>query len=219
MWHQGDILEENVDVNWHSFSVFEKRHVTLKDLEKAEDVAYQDILKKIVLTWGAKGFIVTDSNLVITWKDRPQMSIISWFSIGLRQFDRPSRILDSFCNWIFNLRQKEEEEEEQQQQQQHHVTLWLWSWTSKWNLSNMHTAVVMSHVLGICTVFYCIYIYIFFTHQRMFLKFVTWHLMPKRAPACSRCFRTTPKHSWLTKNRTLWQFRSIRNRFLILKAH
>ena len=138
MWHQGDILEENVDVNWHSFSVFEKRHVTLKDLEKAEDVAYQDILKKFDLTWGVKGFIVTHSNLVITWKDRPQMSIISWFSIGLRQFDRASRILDSFCNWIFNLRQKEEEE--QQQQQQHHVTLWLWSWTSKWNLSNMHTA-------------------------------------------------------------------------------
>jgi hypothetical protein len=50
---------------------------TLRDLEKAPDVAYHDILNNFDLIWGVKGLIVTRSNLVVTWKDRPQMSIIS----------------------------------------------------------------------------------------------------------------------------------------------
>ena len=50
---------------------------TLRDLEKALDVAYHDILTKFDLTWGVKGLIVTRSNLAVTWKDRPQMNIIS----------------------------------------------------------------------------------------------------------------------------------------------
>ena len=49
---------------------------TLMDLEKALGVAYHDILNKFDSTWGVKGFIVTRSNLVITQKDRPHMSII-----------------------------------------------------------------------------------------------------------------------------------------------
>ena len=49
----------------------------LKDLGKTPNVAYQDILNNFDLTWGVKGLIVTRSNLVVTWKDRPQMSIIS----------------------------------------------------------------------------------------------------------------------------------------------
>jgi hypothetical protein len=50
---------------------------TLRDLEKAPDVAYHDILNKFDLIWEVKGLIVTRSNLVVTWKGRPQMSIIS----------------------------------------------------------------------------------------------------------------------------------------------
>jgi hypothetical protein len=42
---------------------------TLRDLEKAPDVAYHDILDKFDLIWGVKGLIVTRSNLVVTWKD------------------------------------------------------------------------------------------------------------------------------------------------------
>ena len=45
--------------------------------KKAPDVAYRDILNKFDLTWGVKGLIVTQSNLVVTWKDTPQMSISS----------------------------------------------------------------------------------------------------------------------------------------------
>lgn len=46
-------------------------------LGKAPDMAYHDILSKFDLTWGVKDLIVIWSNLVVTWKDKPQMSIIS----------------------------------------------------------------------------------------------------------------------------------------------
>jgi hypothetical protein len=49
---------------------------TLQDLIKAMDIAYEDVLRKFDKVWCVKGFIVTCSNLV-TWKVRPQMSIIS----------------------------------------------------------------------------------------------------------------------------------------------
>ena len=64
------------------------------DLEKAPDVAYQDILKKFDLTWGVKGLIMTWSNLVVTWKDRPYISIIS---CGLRWVALVGCILDYFA--------------------------------------------------------------------------------------------------------------------------
>ena len=54
----------------------------LRNLEKALDVAYHDILNKFDLTWGFKGLIVTRSNLVVTWKNGPQMSIILDFHSG-----------------------------------------------------------------------------------------------------------------------------------------
>jgi hypothetical protein len=44
---------------------------TLKDLKEAPNVAYQDILKEFDLTWGVKNLIVTKSNLVVTWMDKP----------------------------------------------------------------------------------------------------------------------------------------------------
>ena len=74
---------------------------TLNNLEKAPDVAYQDILKKFDLTWGVKGLIVTQSNLVVMWKDRLQMNIISWFPLGLRWFTQVGCILGSFLQLIF----------------------------------------------------------------------------------------------------------------------
>jgi hypothetical protein len=47
------------------------------DLEKALDVAHHDTLDNFDTTWGINGLIVTWSNLVITWKDRLHVSIIS----------------------------------------------------------------------------------------------------------------------------------------------
>ena len=44
---------------------------TLKDLEEALDVAYQDVLKDFDTTWRVKKLIVIHSNLVVTWMDRP----------------------------------------------------------------------------------------------------------------------------------------------------
>jgi hypothetical protein len=44
---------------------------TLKDLEEAPNVAYQDILKEFDPNWGVKNLIVTKSNLVVTWMDKP----------------------------------------------------------------------------------------------------------------------------------------------------
>ena len=43
----------------------------LKDLQKAPDVTYQDILDEFNSVWCVKGFIVTCSNLVVTWKVWP----------------------------------------------------------------------------------------------------------------------------------------------------
>lgn len=63
-----DVLQDYSRIEW-------KR--TLLDLEKAPDVAYQDILEELDLIWGGKGLIVTRSNLVVTWKVGPQMGIIS----------------------------------------------------------------------------------------------------------------------------------------------
>lgn len=63
-----DALQDYARVEW-------KR--TLSDLEKALDVAYQDVLSEFDSVWGVKNLIMTRSNLVITWKVRPRMNIIS----------------------------------------------------------------------------------------------------------------------------------------------
>ena len=57
---------------------------------------------------GVKGLIVTRNNLVVMWKVRRKMGIISWFPLGLRWFSRGG-CWWFFCKWIFNLCQKEEE--------------------------------------------------------------------------------------------------------------
>ena len=73
----------------------------LKDLEKASDVAYQDVRNEFDLTWGIKGLIESRSNLVITWKDRPQMGTIFWFPLGLRWFAHVGCILGSLLQLKF----------------------------------------------------------------------------------------------------------------------
>ena len=50
---------------------------SLADLEKAPDVAYQDVLSEFDSTWKFKGLIMTRSKLVATWKARCKMGIIS----------------------------------------------------------------------------------------------------------------------------------------------
>ena len=55
-------------------------------LGKSPGRGYHDILNKFDLIWGVKGLIVTRSNLVPTWKDTPQMSIISRFPLRMRCF-------------------------------------------------------------------------------------------------------------------------------------
>ena len=63
--------------------------------------------------WGGvvKGLILTQNNLVVVWKVKPHMGIISWLPFGVRCFSCNSLILIPFCNWffLFNLCQKREE--------------------------------------------------------------------------------------------------------------
>lgn len=74
------------------------------------DVAYQDVLNKFNSTREAKGLKVTQGNLVVMWKVRPQMDIISKLPLGLRWFSRGDDILVPFLPLIFqfvpNMRRK-----------------------------------------------------------------------------------------------------------------
>ena len=67
------------------------------------DVAYHDVFKEFDTTWGVKNLIVTRSNLVVTWMDRPQMSTISWFPLRLRWLTQDGCILGSFAIDFLNL--------------------------------------------------------------------------------------------------------------------
>ena len=61
-------VEKTRQVIWdalHDYGRIEWKH-TLEDLEKAPDVAYQDVLNEFDETWGVKNLIVTWSNLVVT---------------------------------------------------------------------------------------------------------------------------------------------------------
>ena len=50
---------------------------TLMLLKTTPDVAYEIVLEDFVNVWCVKGLIGILSNLVITWKDRPRMAVIS----------------------------------------------------------------------------------------------------------------------------------------------
>ena len=72
-------IEKLSQVIWDALKDYNRidwKH-TLSNLEKAPNVAYQDVLNECDSTWGVKGLIVTPSNLVVTWKVRPQIDIIS----------------------------------------------------------------------------------------------------------------------------------------------
>ena len=77
-------IEKTRQVIWNAFQNYGRIEWewTLKDLEEAPDVAYQDIVKKFDSTWGIKNLIMTRSNLVVTWMDKPHMSIILNFHSG-----------------------------------------------------------------------------------------------------------------------------------------
>ena len=79
---------------------------TLRDLEKALDAAYDDMLNEFQLIWRVKNLIVTRSNLVVTWMDRLQMSIVSSFPLRLRWFARVGCILGSFVQLNFQFVKK-----------------------------------------------------------------------------------------------------------------
>ena len=50
---------------------------TLSNLEKALNIGYQGILKEFDSIWSVEGLSMTSSNLVVTWKVKPHMGIIS----------------------------------------------------------------------------------------------------------------------------------------------
>lgn len=50
---------------------------TVSNLEKALDVAYEDVFRGSDSIWCVKGLLVTKSILVVTWKIGPQIGIIS----------------------------------------------------------------------------------------------------------------------------------------------
>lgn len=76
---------------------------TLTDLEKAPDVAYQDILNEFGSTLRVKGLIVTRRNLVVKWKVRSHLGIISWFPLGVHWFSWDSCVLVPFLQLIFSV--------------------------------------------------------------------------------------------------------------------
>jgi hypothetical protein len=61
-------MEKTHQVIWdalHDYDMIEWQQ-TLSDLEKALDIAYQDVLNEVDLIWGVKVLIMTRSNLVVT---------------------------------------------------------------------------------------------------------------------------------------------------------
>ena len=88
IWHQRNdpafsalqwLIEKTHQVVWDALQDYGRIEWkrTLLDLEKAPDIAYQDVLKEFDSIWGVKGLIMTRNNLVVTWKVRPHMGIIS----------------------------------------------------------------------------------------------------------------------------------------------
>lgn len=74
-WH----VEKIHHVVWDSLYVYNRIECqqALKDLEKTPNIAYEDALKKFDLVWCVKGFIMTHSNVTVTWKAISRMIIIS----------------------------------------------------------------------------------------------------------------------------------------------
>lgn len=52
-------------------------NIPFKTWKKAPNIAYEDVLIYSHKIWCVQGLIATRSNLVVTWKIRPHMGIIS----------------------------------------------------------------------------------------------------------------------------------------------
>ena len=72
-------VEKTHQVVWDSMLGYGRLECqcTLLDLNKASDVAYEDVLNEFDSVWCVKGLIVTHIDIVVTWKVRPQMGTIS----------------------------------------------------------------------------------------------------------------------------------------------
>ena len=58
----GDALLDYGQIEWQD---------TVKDLRKALNIAYQDVLDELDSIWCVEGLIVTHTNLMVTWKIGP----------------------------------------------------------------------------------------------------------------------------------------------------
>ena len=90
------LIQHTKNSNLVKVNIYTCMEWELKSLCYFPDVAYQDVLNEFDSTWGVKGLMMIRSNLIVTWKDRPHMSIISWFPLGLRWFACVGCILGSF---------------------------------------------------------------------------------------------------------------------------
>lgn len=71
------VVEKILHIIWGVLLDYDKIEwqQTLKDLERAPDVAYDDVLKKFDLVWCVENLIACGSNLIVTWRDRRIMGI------------------------------------------------------------------------------------------------------------------------------------------------
>ena len=85
---------------WQDYGGIEWKQ-TLKDLEEAPDVVYQDVLNELDSMWGVKNLIVTRRNLVVNWMDRPHMRAhYLLIPLELRWLARVGWIFGYLCNWF-----------------------------------------------------------------------------------------------------------------------
>lgn len=82
-----DVLQDHGRIKWKQ---------TFWDLEKALDVANQDVMYKFNMAWEVKGLVMTQSNLVVMWKVTRHMGLISWVPLGLRWLYQDDSILVPF---------------------------------------------------------------------------------------------------------------------------
>ena len=83
---------------------------TLHDLEKAPDVAYENVLNEFDIICCVKGLIITRNNLSVTWKVRPQVDIISWVPLVLSWVSQGDMHFSFAIEFVFNLCQQKRRE-------------------------------------------------------------------------------------------------------------
>ena len=73
---------------WDSFIDYDtlEWQRTLQDLDKAPDIAYENVLSSFDKDWCVKGLIVTHKDLVVTLKFRPMTSSLGSLVFGMFDF-------------------------------------------------------------------------------------------------------------------------------------